>query len=111
MEDPYPVENIDRLGVLMFQTSDNSQLPTCSTLIFFLSFAQISLISKNLIALTLSLIFSKIECAPDHHSLIKSALFFHSFFAIFFFKLPMITRVLNGIIWYIFVTFGSKIPN
>jgi hypothetical protein len=23
MEDPYPVENIDRLGVLMFQTSDN----------------------------------------------------------------------------------------
>ena len=26
MEDPYPVENIDRLGVLMFQTSDNSQL-------------------------------------------------------------------------------------
>jgi hypothetical protein len=26
MEGPYPVENIDRLGVLMFQTSDNSQL-------------------------------------------------------------------------------------
>ena len=26
MEDPYPVENIDRLGVLMFQTSDNNQL-------------------------------------------------------------------------------------
>ena len=26
MEDPYPVENIDGLGVLMFQTSDNSQL-------------------------------------------------------------------------------------
>ena len=26
MEDPYSVENIDRLGVLMFQTSDNSQL-------------------------------------------------------------------------------------
>ena len=26
MEDPYPAENIDRLGVLMFQTSDNSQL-------------------------------------------------------------------------------------
>ena len=26
MEDPYPIENIDRLGVLMFQTSDNSQL-------------------------------------------------------------------------------------
>ena len=26
MEDPYPVENIDRLGFLMFQTSDNSQL-------------------------------------------------------------------------------------
>jgi len=26
MEDPYPVENIDRLGVLVFQTSDNSQL-------------------------------------------------------------------------------------
>ena len=26
MEDPYPVENIDRLGDLMFQTSDNSQL-------------------------------------------------------------------------------------
>jgi hypothetical protein len=26
MEDPYHVENIDRLGVLMFQTSDNSQL-------------------------------------------------------------------------------------
>ena len=26
MEDPYPVENIDRLGDFMFQTSDNSQL-------------------------------------------------------------------------------------
>ena len=26
MEDPYPVENIDRLGDLMFQTSDKSQL-------------------------------------------------------------------------------------
>ena len=26
MEDPYSAENIDRLGVLMFQTSDNSQL-------------------------------------------------------------------------------------
>jgi hypothetical protein len=26
MEDPYSVENIDRLGVLMFQTSYNSQL-------------------------------------------------------------------------------------
>jgi hypothetical protein len=26
MEDPYPDENIDRLCVLMFQTSDNSQL-------------------------------------------------------------------------------------
>ena len=26
MEDPNPAENIDRLGVLMFQTSDNSQL-------------------------------------------------------------------------------------
>ena len=26
MEDPYPVENLDRLGVLMSQTSDNSQL-------------------------------------------------------------------------------------
>ena len=26
MEDPYSVENIDRLGDLMFQTSDNSQL-------------------------------------------------------------------------------------
>ena len=26
MEDPNPVDNIDRLGVLMFQTSDNSQL-------------------------------------------------------------------------------------
>ena len=26
MEDPYPVENIDRLSVLMFQTSNNSQL-------------------------------------------------------------------------------------
>ena len=26
MEDPYPVENIDRLGVLMLQTSNNSQL-------------------------------------------------------------------------------------
>ena len=28
MEDPYPVKNIDRLGVLLFQTSDNSQLLT-----------------------------------------------------------------------------------
>ena len=26
MKDPYPVENIDKLGDLMFQTSDNSQL-------------------------------------------------------------------------------------
>ena len=26
MEDPYSAENIDRLGVLMFQTSENSQL-------------------------------------------------------------------------------------
>ena len=26
MEDPYPVKKIDRLGVLMFQISDNSQL-------------------------------------------------------------------------------------
>ena len=26
MEDPYPVKNIARLGVLMFQTSENSQL-------------------------------------------------------------------------------------
>ena len=26
MEDTYPVENIDRLGDLMFQTSDNGQL-------------------------------------------------------------------------------------
>ena len=26
MEDPYPAENIDRLGDLVFQTSDNSQL-------------------------------------------------------------------------------------
>ncbi len=26
MEDPYSVENIDRFGGLMFQTSDNSQL-------------------------------------------------------------------------------------
>jgi hypothetical protein len=26
MEDPNPVENIDRLGDLMFQTSDKSQL-------------------------------------------------------------------------------------
>ena len=25
MEDPHPVENIDRLGDLMFQTSDKSQ--------------------------------------------------------------------------------------
>ena len=58
--------------------------PTCSTLTFFLSFAQISLISKKNSALTLSLLFSKIECAPDLHSLIKSALFFHSFFAHFF---------------------------
>ena len=54
--------------------------PTCSTLINFLSFAQLSLISKNMSALTLSLPFSKIECAPDHHSFIKSALFFRSFF-------------------------------
>ena len=26
MEDPYPAENIDGLGVLVFQTLDNSQL-------------------------------------------------------------------------------------
>ena len=26
MEDPYPGENIDRLGAMMYQTSDNSQL-------------------------------------------------------------------------------------
>ena len=26
MEDPYPVENIDKLGDFMFQISDNSQL-------------------------------------------------------------------------------------
>ena len=61
-----------------------SLYPTCSTLINFLSFAQLSLISKKMSALTLSLLFSKIECAPDHHSLIKSALFFQSFG--FFFK-------------------------
>ena len=53
---------------------------TCSTLINFLSFAQLSLISKKMSALTLSLPFSKIECAPDHRSFLKSALFFQSFF-------------------------------
>ena len=52
---------------------------TCSTLINFLSFAQLSLISKKMSALTLSLPFSKIECAPDHHSFKKSALVFQSF--------------------------------
>ena len=30
-------------------------------------------------ALTLSLPFSKIDCTPDHHSVIKSALFYHFF--------------------------------
>ena len=45
-----------------------------------MSFAQLSLIRKKMSALTLSLPFSKIECAPDHHSLIKSALFFQSSF-------------------------------
>ena len=53
--------------------------PTRSTLINFLSFAQLSLISKKMSALTLSLPFSKIECAPDHHSFKKSALVFQSF--------------------------------
>ena len=57
-----------------------------------MSFAQLSLIRKKMSALTLSLPFSKIECAPDHHSFIKSALFFQSFI---FFKSPMILRVLN----------------
>ena len=65
---------------------------TCSTLINFLSFAQLSLISKKMSALTLSLPFSKIECAPDHHSFIKSALFFQSFV---FLKSPMILCVIN----------------
>ena len=60
----------------LFKTTIHS---TCSTLINFLSFAQLSLISKKMSALTLSLLFSKIECAPDHHSFIKSALFFQSF--------------------------------
>ena len=52
----------------------------CSRLIYFLSFAQISLISKKLSALTLSLTFLKNECTPNHHSFIKSALFFPSFY-------------------------------
>jgi len=30
-------------------------------------------------ALTLSLPFSEIDCTPDHHSVIKSALFYHFF--------------------------------
>ena len=54
-------------------------------LINFLSFAQLSLIREKMSALTLSLLFSKIECAPDHRSFIKSALFFRSFFAHLFF--------------------------
>ena len=35
MEDPYSVENIDRLGVFMFQTSDNSRLCIDSQYILF----------------------------------------------------------------------------
>ena len=66
---------------------------TCSTLINFLSFAQLSLIREKMSALTLSLPFSKTECAPDHHSFIKSALFFQPFG--FFFKSAMILCVLN----------------
>ena len=63
----------------------------CSTLINFLSFAQLSLIREKMSALTLSLPFSKTECAPDHHSFIKSALFSQSFFS----KFPIILWVLN----------------
>ena len=54
---------------------------TCSTLINFLSFAQVSLIRKKMSALTLSLPFLICECTPDHHSSKKSALFFQSFFS------------------------------
>ena len=56
------------------------KIATCSTLTNFLSFAQISLTRKKMSALTLSLPFLKCECAPDHHSFKKSALFFQSFF-------------------------------
>ena len=72
----------------MFRKNKKRQLATCSTLINFLSFAQLSLIREKMSALTLSLPFSKTECAPDHHSFIKSALFFQSFV---FFKSPLIS--------------------
>ena len=67
----------------------NWKQPTCSTLIDFLSFAQLSLIRKKMSALTLSLPFPKIECTPDLQSFIKSTLFFKLF------KSPMILWVSN----------------
>ena len=66
------------------------QHTTCSTLINFLSFAQLSLIRKKMSAPTLSLPFSKIECAPDHHSLNKKC----TLFSIIFFQI-FILWVLN----------------
>ena len=84
---------------------------TCSTLIFFLSFAQISLISKTLSVLALSLLISKIECAPDHHSLIKSALFFQSFFFKFSFWVLNVGIEVCHLMHKIVVQFFLRVPS
>ena len=69
----------DKMQSVKFAFGNYIHMVMCSTLINFLSFAQLSLIREKMSALTLSLPFSKTECALDHHSFIKSALFFQSF--------------------------------
>ena len=74
-----PAKNITHVPTFVF-CMKYYLVATCSTLINFLSFAQLSLIRNKMSALTLSLPFSKIECTPVHHSFIKSALFFQYLF-------------------------------
>ena len=90
-------------AISFYKKRSYKKRPTCSTLINFLSFAQLSLIREKMSALTLSLPFSKTECAPDHHYFIKSALFFQSFV---FFKSPLISWVLFE---FKFVIWGTKL--
>ena len=97
MEDPDPVENIDRLGVLMFQTSDNSQL-----------LRRVLWISKELTIVS-SLkhkntqpiyIFNRVRVL--HLERLKEGTWFHSFaFSLWFWKLcasmwPMNIKISHG---------------
>ena len=77
-------ENMTAITIEQVLPKDNTLLRKRHENHIFLSFAQLSLFTRKLSALALTLPFSKIECAFDYHSL--SALFFYSFF-----KFPMIS--------------------